>query len=166
MSTRQREIAEWAQKTFGDASPYRLAVRAQEECVELLADADAADLTSDPGLADAFAEECADVWICLARVAEAAGVDLESALAEPTRLWGDLRQRVASIHYSLAMVVLSTTLPRPASAFKGTLRVLSIDLRDACAGVGRDLLAAVDAKMLVNRVREWRVGRDGSGYHV
>ena len=39
-------------------------------------------------------------------------------------------------------------------------------LRELCAAVGRDLLAEVDAKMEINRRREWVPDGTGCGRHV
>ena len=87
-----RSCGEWADATFGPATPLRRLERAGEELVE------AKDAPPDK-----LMEEIADTVICLAAAAHSAGGDLQ---------------------------------------------------------------AAIDAKMAINRKRQWSVRGDGTGYHI
>lgn len=72
----QRTVARWARETFGPATNMRAATRANEEMAELL---------------KAFAidehhpkapEEMADILICMYRIAENLGVDLNAEVVK------------------------------------------------------------------------------------
>lgn len=71
MSETQQSVAQWCTETFGPAaSNMRIATRANEEMSELLALLAADDNAMKAG------EEAADVVICLMRLAEGLGIDL------------------------------------------------------------------------------------------
>ena len=69
----QRSISEWAEATFGPVgSNLSVATRANKEMAELLQ-----ALSSDDRNPEAI-EEMADVVMCLCRLADRMGIDLES----------------------------------------------------------------------------------------
>jgi NTP pyrophosphatase (non-canonical NTP hydrolase) len=72
MTENQWSISEWAEETFGPAgSTARVAARANEEMAELLR-----HLTTDERHPKA-AEEVADIYIVLCRVASRLGIDIQ-----------------------------------------------------------------------------------------
>lgn len=77
----QREIAEWAEKTFGPApSLARIAARANEEMAELLRAATSGKTGVIVG------EEAADVVIVLYRLAETCGVNLDMLIHQKMQI--------------------------------------------------------------------------------
>lgn len=83
----QETISDWAEETFGPAgSNARVAARVNEEMAELLRALTADDQHPKAG------EECADILICLYRLATRLGIDLHQAVdakmtVNRARLW-------------------------------------------------------------------------------
>lgn len=73
--SKQREITQWSDNTFGDKSPIEIATRMNNEVAELLT-----GLANNPEAINEHAGECADVLIMLVQVAHKLGVDLEAEL--------------------------------------------------------------------------------------
>ena len=71
----QRDILQWAQKTFGWNGPLSVAIRGNKEMGELLSLLSNSD-GNGPDEATKVAEECADVVIFMMQVAELMGRDL------------------------------------------------------------------------------------------
>lgn len=162
---RQRQITQWAFDTFGPCPNLAVtAARANKEVAELLWAATATAV--DP---DGVASEAADVYICACRLASDVGCDLE----EETRYRVGTPDGAVPVAQMAALVATSwaqiaTALVVDASKHTRIVSLLGAvarALRDVCVAVGRDLLVEVDAKMAVNRARQWVVA-DGHGSHV
>lgn len=163
MAETQATIAQWANDTFGRTNPLRVATRAITETAELLAvySADTLDRA-------ALIEEAADIAIVLSRLElMLAGDDdpqwdglVASGEAQLSvgHMIGSIPQGVADIIRRL----IDQDRDGAALACEGVLS----DLADLVAWFGGSLPAAIDAKMAVNRKREWRRSGDGHGYHT
>jgi hypothetical protein len=77
----QKQIGEWANNTFGAlTSNCKMAIRANEEMAELLT-----ELAKDDNSKNAKFE-CADIVICLYRLADNMGFSLNDAISEKMEL--------------------------------------------------------------------------------
>jgi NTP pyrophosphatase (non-canonical NTP hydrolase) len=167
MSETQASISAWAEQTFGPVSSHaRVAARANEEMAELLR-----CLTVDEHHPKA-GEEIADVVIVLARLATRLGVDLarDFPVKAPARtrhlatLPGPFAQ-AACANEQLAILLRALSLEVEFMAASLLLTVV-IDLHILAAHLGADVQQQVDAKMAVNRARQWQLDGSGHGYHV
>lgn len=162
-SQRQREIAEWAEQTFGVSSALRAATRTNEEVAEMLS----ALASGVP--ATKVAEECADVYICGCRLASLLRVDLDAEFAPaPALLLPSLAQATdnarSAVAFSARMV--SASFVDDARGMSRNLRDLAVLARWLCFAVGVDFDAAVAVKMMKNRGRQWALDGSGCGYHI
>jgi NTP pyrophosphatase (non-canonical NTP hydrolase) len=159
----QATIEEWATATFGPPSGTtlsRVLIRANEEMAELIRRA----ITSVRS--DEIAEEAADVVIVLSRASVMTGGDI-------TRLfnaheWSE-RPAVAATHANgllafLIEKVVEGRLSGPSASIYVDL-IVSL-LARLVARLGRTLQDVIDAKMAVNREREWAFDGTGCAYHV
>lgn len=162
----QATIADWANQSFGQTNPLRVAARAYTEMAELLAVYTAARLNRS-----ALIEEAADVAIVLAR--------LELILAEATDdkpqwdglmiISGEARMSVEYMVHSAAggvATIIEKLLEQDWNGAGLSCEGVLSDLADLVAWYGGNLPAAIDAKMAVNRKRVWKPSGDGHGYHV
>lgn len=153
----QQSIADWINETFGESTPIRDVVRANEEMAELVEAYDADPL--DPKIP----EEAADVTIVLCRLAQKVGVDF-GPLIKPA-IGGSLPMD----RPSLANKVMSKLL-RSAAAntpdVPSHLGHLVMCLQDLTGRYRINLWDAVERKMAVNRSRLWKRDGTGCGYHV
>lgn len=155
----QDTIREWTDKTFGTVSTTpRVAVRAQEELVELLR-----ALTSENY--DKAPEECADVVIVLCRVADRLGERLDFCMTSP----GAVSHERALRHAAHASSMLASLIDGMARGVRSPVfgaRDVARSVAACCAWLGADMLAEIDAKMQINRARVWKLDGSGHGYHV
>mgnify|MGYP003523425397 CR=1 FL=1 len=156
---RQREITEWADAAFG--GPWTSNARGVARMLEEVAELVTAVTTGAPP--ERVAGECADVMICAFRLAAVEGFDLEAGLAAHTQLPLGATGLTEEILYFTAWVFEQVVLK---NSFYTPLVFVASRLRDLCRAVGRDLLAEVDAKMEINRRREWVPDGTGCGRHV
>lgn len=93
----QQSISRWAEDTFGPQHPAEVAARMNVEVAELVSGlAGVASVPverMDPERVRALQDECADVYIMLAQVAELLNVDLQTAVnvkmgVNRNRIWG------------------------------------------------------------------------------
>ena len=93
----QQSISRWAEDTFGPQHPAEVAARMNVEVAELVSGlAGVASVPverMDPERVRALQDECADVYIMLAQVAELLNVDLQTAVnikmrVNRDRTWG------------------------------------------------------------------------------
>lgn len=136
---RQREITEWADAAFGGpwTSNARGVARILEEVAELVT---AVTTNASP---ERVAGECADVMICAFRLA-AVVIDV----------------------LALTLRTLLRTVGSHEHGVVGVLGGIALRLHALCVVVEHDLLAEVDAKMEINRRREWVPDGTGCGRHV
>lgn len=160
----QNEIAEWADATFGPAdSVFRVACRANEEVAELLR------ISSVRPRDPKVAEEAADVYIVMCRVARNLKLDLNECARQAVNQFQS-HQTVAggavSANLAFSMVlhkVLNSDLTETLNYFIG---IVVLNLRDICRMNNFDLQKEVSRKMEINKNREWNVDGTGHGYHV
>lgn len=162
MTETQATIVQWANDTFGPTHPLRIATRAFTETAELLAVYSAETLDRA-----ALIEEAADIAIVLSR--------LELMLAGDDPQWDAL---VASGEAQLSIEYMVGGIPQAVADIIHLLIDQDRDgaavacedalsgLADLVAWFGDHLPAAIDAKMGINRKREWRHSGDGHGYHT
>lgn len=160
---RQREITEWADAAFGGpwTSNARGVARILEEVAELVT---AVTTNASP---ERVAGECADVMICAFRLAAVEGFDLEAVLRQSTL--PETREGAVDIVIDVLALTLRTLLRTVGSHEHGVVGVLggiALRLHALCVVVEHDLLAEVDAKMEINRRREWVPDGTGCGRHV
>lgn len=173
MTTRQETqatILDWADQTFGPAqSPLRVATRVHEELLELWK----AVLTGQP--AEKIREEAADVAICLYRLSSKLGADLDRR-TQAAMMMGMAKELVPEADSAERSVLRAETKlvvakNMIADAFQIT-RILQevvavrVILEEVVSRHGGNLTDEVDAKMAINRMREWRLDGTGHGYHV
>ena len=158
---RQREITEWADAAFG--GPWTSNARGVARMLEEVAELVTAVTTGAPP--ERVAGECADVMICAFRLAAVEGFDLEAALARRARPAGTYGQTCFASD-TLRMIALIFEAAEDGHQTEHLLVSLASRLRELCIAAGRDLLAEVDAKMEINRRREWVLDGTGCGRHV
>jgi NTP pyrophosphatase (non-canonical NTP hydrolase) len=160
----QVSIARWAMETFGQpASDARVLTRAIEEMTELLR-----ALAADDGNPKAN-EEAADVMIVLYRLAHRMGFILRHA-AE-TAPWVPMDGETYLSIAASANVFLAQALDRMTHGKhpEYTIELIAMAARTLemmVADRGGSLDDAVNAKMTINRKREWKQDGTGHGYHV
>lgn len=159
MTETQATICTWADTTFGPpVSDASIAARALVEMAELVT----ACVNGEP--AERIGEEIADVVIVLARLGRALGIDVIGYIKwQYDAGLGTVEQDAASAAVWLTEAALSVTLGDSFEARANVLR-LARDLRILADRVSINLPAAIDAKMAINRARQWVL--DGHGSHV
>lgn len=170
----QQGIVDWATATFGDAPTLgRVLVRALEEACELLRCLSEKD--SDPRAG----EEAADVLIVLMRPAEAMDFDLlavANEIAGERQLYNEGRKNmkfaVAAANWLLRAVNWSygglgpDGVMEPNSKGRSHVAMAAANILQMLTNMGVDAGELIDAKMQVNRVRQWRRDGTGHGYHI
>lgn len=145
-------IATWANETFGrQRSSLSQLARANRELAELIA------ACADDKPLPSIAEEAADVAICLARLV-APSLDLDRD-PSPAGFHSPMSLTTATLW--AMQQALDGRMP-PATAADVMVARLS-QIATLC---GTTLGDAVDAKMVVNRRREWKLDGNGHGQHV
>lgn len=161
----QREIAAWADETFGRSStPLRIAVRANEELAELLRS------LACEGAPEKITEEAADTAIIIYRLADVLNLEEEAI-----RLYGT----PVPVSFNLAMegalcankALHDIMVDMPHRQFRANTMRTNIwqvlwCLHVVAARVGLDLRTVIEAKMEVNRAREWKLDGTGHGCHL
>lgn len=171
MRETQQSICEWADATFGvaDYTP-RIFARANEELAELIK-----GLTQVQALAPVvydptkLVEEAADTAIILCRLARKAGLDHADGLMQlpAHRSMGPL---IDAIHAAFMLLgamerVVTKREEINSTRTQGSLILVIQDLTQVCHALGGSLADGVDAKMTINRAREWNLDNTGHGYH-
>ena len=156
----QRTVSDWAEATFGPASSdARVAARIMEELAELLR-----EITSE-AVPSRITDECADVAIILCRLGMRRGASLSftgtNSVNTLYRLAGALSTRLGLIFYECCRGDYEASVSEI-----GDMQSLMGTLNSICKLYDTTLAAAVQAKMEVNRAREWALTDDGHGYHV
>lgn len=158
MSENQASINEWIEETFGPAGTnFSVLARANKEMAELIF---AVSTGENPQV---IAEECADVVICLYRVAERTGEDLEdlSDHFEYTPNSSELTLAPFAGQKLMRLILVCAmegdhVIER---CFLGEVYRL---INHICFLIGHDLKAEIDRKMEINRKQD----RAGHGEHV
>jgi hypothetical protein len=157
-------IAAWAQETFGPQSTMpSIAARANKELAELMA----LLVQPNPPSRDEVCDECADVAIVLARYVVISGIDQQ---------WLDRKVAEEAYHqHHIVMVSDIRLAANSAGMLAGLvaghdspsgLAFILANMGTICQRHGRQLAHAIDAKMIVNRARKWRLDGNGHGQHV
>lgn len=162
----QKTIAMWADAAFGPtASVFTSAARANQEMAELIK-----ALAEDPNHPKA-PEEAADVVITLARAGEKLGVDLISEGHEIAMKWmvppAIETDWVMDANWSLAgLLAEARSLDYDADNAEALAQHLVAELDAFVQTRGQTMQELIDAKMAINRRREWRRDGHGHGYHL
>ena len=157
----QWTISAWATETFGPASSHaRVAARANEEMAELLR-----GFTSSADIGKLL-EEAADVVIVLYRLADRLGMDLDQAAAGVGVSDTHTETLIGQANESMARLLRQLLAGWDGSDARGELACVVAQLKAFVQAWGGDLAAIVDAKMAVNRARQWKLDSHGHGYHV
>ena len=171
----QATVSDWAAATFGEPSSHaRVAWRLAEEIAELGRE------TSSRNRPAEVADECADAAIILCRLAHRLGIELSlterpgesgqwmarNLSLSPSDLAAEAMRRCLILLDVGSLVdrvpsLLPASVPPMGSAYR-----LADVLECLCRQAGTTLQDAVDAKMAVNRKREWKLTGDGHGYHL
>lgn len=149
----QESIAQWALDTFGDVTHTRtILTRANCEFAELV---HAVECSSTP---DKLAGEIADVIIVLARYP--VRIVLDDLMTFP--------DDSVQIVMEGAKDALAGAMSRGSSQplVEESIRLLVDELARLCVLLEIDLPAAIDAKMQINRGRQWTAKGAGHGQHV
>lgn len=163
----QDSIGRWRLDAFGpSASMFSMIVRTKGEVHELLEEVD----RCAPACGDGVFDEMADVAICLYSVAAEAGGDLDASagtLEDLFRVETDPVHLVTDVDANLSNALRWAAFApdRPMSVMRGVTFAMAA-LQRIASLYGEDLHARVDAKMAVNRKREWRPDGRGHGQHV
>lgn len=161
----QDDIVAWAEKAFGPSPDlFRIFTRANEELAELLR-AIASDATPD-----AIAEEAADTAIILARAMWETGKRVGSTrmtwrVGPGTCIHRRPRQIAIDAHRDMAKLMEKAVQSDFLEVLTHGIDIM-IALTDLCAGYGKDLGTAIDAKMAINSTRHWTSDGTGHGYHI
>lgn len=166
----QATIVWWAERTFGPAkSELRVATRVQEELVEL----SKAIQTGESY--DKVCREAADVVICLYRLAAVLGGDLDRRAASAMTMGmakelvpeGDSLER-AVLRAETKLVVAKNMIADgfPKTRVLQEVTAVRVILEEVVMRLGANLTDEIDAKMAINRAREWTVDGSGHGYHT
>lgn len=170
MNETQQSISAWADETFGEAgSDARVAARANEELSELLR-----LVTTDDFAAADVADECADVCIVLYRLAERHHIRMvfpsthfsKAARAATAPRMPILHDFVALANASMSTLLIQLLVEEDGGVIADCLECIAGMMYEASWSVRHDLRDAIDAKMAVNRAREWKRDGSGHGYHV
>lgn len=165
----QASIEAWRRETFGPpSSAARMTARANEEMAELLREV----TREDPDNARILVE-CADVLIVLYGVAELLDVALDDdSVFRYLRGGVSCREGALSVEAGYAngvLAMLFENLVRPdalASARRAIIVQIALSLDRLAVSAGGNLDDAVDAKMAINRARDWKLTDRGHGRHV
>jgi hypothetical protein len=166
----QHTVAAWAEQTFGPAqSDLRVATRVHEELLEL----QNAVLAGLPD--EKIREEAADVAICLYRLGAVLGADLDRRI-QSALMMGMAKELVpendsparAVMRAELKLVVAKNMMADgfPRTRFLQEVTAVRVILEEVVTRHGGSLTDEVDAKMVINRNRVWRLDGSGHGYHV
>lgn len=159
----QQSISRWASETFGEpGSLARVAARANEELAEMLR----AYTAGQP--VEVVAEEAADTAIVLCRLGERMGVNVEHTIKTATESSLGDPQSIARLLTTMGKVLEGLLLGDASSRAMAeiNLRRLGTDLAIATNVVlGFALWPQINAKMGINRGREWKTDGSGHGYH-
>lgn len=147
-------ISAWAVATFGDRnSVARVIARANEEGAELLRELTAGNRP------EKMAQEAADIVIVLCRAG------LRHIVNAPAGMAPSLTRAEIAVSIGDALLkALNAALT--GGAYDVHVRSAMIRCAALCACYGRRLTEEVDAKMAVNRGRQWHHDGTGHGYHV
>lgn len=166
----QQSISEWATATFGTVgSNASCAARALKECAELIM-----KLATDPAHPGAL-EECADIAICLMRLAERGGLKMREQAVHITPRGRDTAledavQILVELTHTLAFLAgydnSCMAWPYVVATYACTARLARVLDREFRVPFDASLGDAIDAKMVVNRARKWRLTGDGHGQHI
>lgn len=156
MRETQSTIVAWADAAFGEVrAPQSSVARALKEMAELVACV--VDGDGDP------VSEAADVVLCLTRLGRWTGVDVIASAREPPPTSGE---PVATVSATAAALMQLLTID-VASPLFGWYLLYVISLLNGFVGArGGSLGDAIDAKMAINRRRQWRRDGHGHGYHL
>lgn len=166
MTETTETICTWADDAFGPApSEARILARANEEMAELMVTV----VDCDKPLS-AMIEESADVAIVLCRLAKLHGCDVDELMARrtkmPRRCDTTPAEAAVASNTALAALLRAVTAEQQDEVVAERLLFLFDRLADTALLAGGQLGQAVDAKMQVNRKRQWRLDGSGHGYHV
>lgn len=165
MKETQESIAKWCEETFGPAGSLRVAVRANEEYVELLEKLHTAGCPPE-----SLVEEMADIVITLCRVCAAVGEDIgldgPTLDAPPESLVPHVVHAGKALSRVMRVFSASGDQDNPQQEAAHHLSLLFANLFLAARAAGLCLSAAIDKKMEVNRARVWQKDGTGCGYHV
>ncbi len=157
----QQTISRWAQQTFGEpGSNFRVVVRATEEMAELLK-ALATQQTNDKIL-----EEAADVAIVMYRYAERLRVQISTSCFPANRSRYAAEDLAAQANIRLAEIIEMLAICDDNRYTSYCINQLYWFLEQICVKLQSNLQKQVDAKMVINRERKWRLDESGHGYHV
>lgn len=150
-------ICDWAEQTFGVVgSDLRVASRAGEEMAEAVRAYAAGRSTGVVAL------ELADTMIVLCRLGKRLDMELVIPGDEEVAPLG-LGRHLAEANEKMARLVSHLVYGVPPGWVMSELwRSLGHGIR-ACGTTAQE---AIDAKMVVNRMREWKSDGTGHGYHV
>ncbi len=162
MRETQQTIAQWADASFGPCKDVLSSIaRAGQEMAELV------KCVVEGGTVDDAVEEAADVVICLARAGEKLDYDLLQSSRtfigeDPTGSSPTGLALAASLYLGMAALRATTGADDTLVTLLSSVRMLDIFV----SAVGLDLEEVIDAKMVVNRRRQWRRDGHGHGYHI
>jgi len=154
----QATIWDWRLKTFGQpTSLFRILTRANEEMAELLRKVAVGTHSTAE-----IAEEAADIVIVLFGAATSRGFSLADELpAIPSFGGADF---AVDANRELSKAIAATQRDDDV-AVRHYLRGTYFCLIHFADYIGMDLGDAIDAKMAINRTREWKLDGTGHGYH-
>jgi hypothetical protein len=156
MRENQESVEKWATDTFGvDASDASVAVRANMEFIEFLQ-----SCTAGAGKPDVV--ELGDTVIVLFRLASRWGLNIDGYVNQGRQFYScDLASLVRTATRRMGIVVGGAICRTPEVP---TLAALISDLNEICLILDHKLGEVIDAKMVINRRRQWHVV-DGHGFH-
>jgi hypothetical protein len=162
MRETQQTISAWIEETFGPVdNNLRVVARANEEMAEVLR------CISAGRPYDGLGEECADVAICLCRLAARMGFDLSMQSAKLGPAGELVAVHAASANKAMAEMFLACCLrddhPRIKDFAEDVIVCLDLAARHELRGFGT-LEDEIDKKMAVNRARKWELDGTGCGY--
>lgn len=165
-------IKDWADTVFGDVSLQMNLARANEELAELIT-----QCVMKKPLKD-IAEECADIGIVLVRsvhiTAKTETPEFDFQMTEPIKdmnhyyvhnpdPYTTIMMYALSVHKHLEWCMLYL---RSTNEVRERLDNIYSLLECMCLSCGTFLNVEIDAKMVINRARQWNITGQGTGYHV
>lgn len=153
-----QSILEWGAATFGSPTTLDLLVRCNKEMAELLS------AINNQAPVENIRAEIADVTIVIWQAA--ASADIQVPLypgAKPIYGSMEMAVRVSSLLQELIIAFSGGNYYTPTSQ---SIQEASNLLYRMAAFYEADLQELVDAKMVVNRARQWELNADGSFQHV
>jgi hypothetical protein len=150
-------VSAWAEETFGPVgSNFSVAARANREWSEALSVIAGGDL-------EHLGEELADTTIVLWRLLHRNGLSPICAGVFPGN--GVMRDAgMVGVH--LSYLIHSLAINDRCAGMDGTLSLILDRIEKMAEREGIDLQAEIDAKMICNRARTWRLDGNGHGSHV